>query len=120
MRVRSRPMSVCHWISQLVPTKEMIAPSRATSPPVKRNTRTACNEGACEGEGLSASVLPTMCCAISLSFFVNVSETYFVSTNVDCLPHLNALRRTIEQLRRMQLFRFSCKAERLAHRVVVL
>src|SRR5437868_4324892 len=67
--VRSRPINVCHWISQLVPTKEMIAPNRATNPPVKRNTRTACNEGACEEEGLSASVLPTMCCAISFSFF---------------------------------------------------
>src|SRR3989442_1329491 len=69
MSVRSRPISACHWISQLVPKNEMRAPSKATSPPVKRNMRTACNEGACEEEGLSASVLPTMCCAMSLSFF---------------------------------------------------
>src|SRR5947209_14845709 len=121
MRVRSRPMSACHWISQLVPTNEMIATNRATSPPVKRSMRTACNEGACEGEGLSASVLPTMCCAINLSFFCAcVSGTFFISTNVDCLPHLNALGRTPEELKRTQLFRFFLRTVQFAHRVVVL
>src|SRR5258708_27339139 len=121
MSVRSRPMSVCHWISHLVPTNEMIAPSRATSPAVKRNRRTVCNEGTWEAEGLSASVLPTVCCAMSLSFFCAcVSGTFFISTNVDCLPHLNALGRTPEELKRTQLFRFFLRTVQFAHLVVVL
>jgi hypothetical protein len=52
---------------------------------------------------------------------MNVSGTFFVSKNVDYLPHLNALRRTTERLRRIQWFRFlSLKAARLAHQGVLL
>jgi len=44
IKVLSRPINECHWISQLVPRKKMVAPSRTVKPSARRSIHTVRKE----------------------------------------------------------------------------